>query len=56
MNDIPNKKLQGESNKSDFEQKPIRAVIPTKDNPPPELSEWLEQFQVRKCIRVMFSL
>lgn len=23
-----------------------RAVIPTKDNPPPEMSEWLVQFQV----------
>lgn len=23
-----------------------RAIIPTKDNPPPEMSEWLLQFEV----------
>lgn len=31
----------------------MRCVIPTKDNPPPELSSWLLQFQVSGlCISI----
>lgn len=29
-----------------------RAVIPTKDNPPPEMSEWLVQFQVELMLQI----
>lgn len=32
--------------KLDDKGKHVRCVIPTKDNPPPELSSWLLQFQV----------
>lgn len=28
------------------DNKPMRAVIPTKDNPTPEMANWLAQFQV----------
>lgn len=32
--------------KLDDKSKHMRCVIPTKDNPPPEMSNWLLQFQV----------
>lgn len=32
--------------KLDDKGKHVRCVIPTKDNPPPEMSSWLLQFQV----------
>lgn len=34
------------SRKLDDKSKHVRSVIPTKDNPPPEMSSWLLQFQV----------
>ncbi|XP_033223817.1 F-box/WD repeat-containing protein 7 [Belonocnema kinseyi] len=49
---LPCKKLSPEekshtsiTRKLDDKGKPVRFVIPTKDNPPPELSSWLLQFQ-----------
>lgn len=45
------KRLNSESNKTDGssssgkEKTKTRCVIPTKDNPPPELHDWLVQFQ-----------
>lgn len=32
----------------DDKGKHIRSIIPTRDNPPPEMSSWLLQFQVRR--------
>lgn len=32
--------------KLDDRGKHVRCVIPTKDNPPPEMNNWLLQFQV----------
>lgn len=42
---ILGKKLHGVSVHDSNNEKFKRAVIPTKDNPPPELPEWLIQFQ-----------
>ncbi|KAF5272685.1 hypothetical protein FQA39_LY07712 [Lamprigera yunnana] len=36
--------------------KPVRAVIPTKDNPPPELLEWLIQFQTWSTVERMLAI
>lgn len=39
--------------KLDDKGKHVRCVIPTKDNPPPELNSWLLQFQVPDlCISI----
>jgi len=40
--------------KLDDKSKHVRCVIPTKDNPPPEMSSWLLQFQVFKQIALLF--
>ncbi|XP_066586935.1 F-box/WD repeat-containing protein 7 isoform X2 [Prorops nasuta] len=48
---LPCKKLNTEDKpnsifkKMEDKSKPVRCVIPTKDNPPPEMSNWLLQFQ-----------
>lgn len=54
---LPCKKLNPEdkanssndsSKKLDEKSKHVRFVIPTRDNPPPEMNNWLFQFQVNK--------
>lgn len=40
--------------KLDDKAKHIRCVIPTKDNPPPEMNNWLLQFQV--CLQISLNL
>lgn len=57
QNGFPSKKLLPETSSMSTEQtiassinasssdKKSRLVIPTKDNPPPEMSDWLTQFQ-----------
>lgn len=42
--------------KLDDKGKHVRCVIPTKDNPPPEMSSWLLQFQVSIDETLMFLI